>query len=248
VDSVSETPRVDLRPLWGPAPPWMWIAITLLSLAVVTGLAILAFARNVEPSGGEAVQDVRQLVAELGTLNESLKTTNEILATAIANAAELSNAANVKLEQISTTLTGVDASGAQMRTLMGPQVTRDTRGELQRGQEQLQRSQGVLSQRLEQVLQQQLAALERDLGSGDRRAGTLEGRTGSLEGQIQGLDAEADRTEAKQAEVDALLAELQDARVETRARLTTLAAELRAVRRLQARLQARLDDLNRRNG
>ncbi len=228
-EEVPTTRRRSAR-----APAWAWVAITLTALMLAGSLATLAFARNANPSTPEAVKDAQTLVTELEALNGYLATTNQLLSDAITKSQQLSANAQAKLAGLSSQLGDTDARVGQARSLLGSQLSKTTRSELGKGQEQLQSLRQTLAQRTAGLEQVELGAISRDVAAIGDEVGAATGRGSS---RADSIDARIAALESKQVDNDRIRAVVAQLRVTLQAqreRAQTLAAQLVELRRAAA--------------
>ena len=233
-----------------PAPAWAWVAITLMALLLASGLATLAVARNANPSTPEAVEDAQTLVVELEALNGYLATTNQLLSDAIANAEYLSANVQAELAGLTSQLGDAEAGVGHARSLLGSQLSGTTRAELEKGHEQLQSLQRTLAERSGQLGERQLAAISRDVAAIDSefRVGTnrSSSRSSAIEARIVALESGQAATDELTTQTAQLRAGAEQLRARLRAqreRAQTLAAQLQALKRAQARLRQRVETM-----
>ncbi len=243
------TPRPARRP-----PAWALVAIVLMALLLSIGLASLAVARNADPATPEAVEDVQTLVAELEMLNASLATTNDLMANAISNAAQLSAKAQAKLAGMSVRLADVDVGVGQVRSQLGGELSGPTRSELGDIQAQLQSLQATLAQRSGRLEDQEIerlirnvAAIDKEAGiasnSGSRRAAVIEDDMAALERRLAENDGADDQFAELWASLQAERDRARALRTELRELRRTHAGQLVQLKRALALLQQRVDAL-----
>ena len=247
VESAAEstTPAESATPKRPPArtPGWAWVAITLMSVLLITGAITWAVVRNANPSTPAAVKDMETLTAELTTLNGYLATTNSLMSNAIANSQQLSAKAQAQLASLSTQVDGLDASLGQARSLLGDQLSSSMRSKLAKSQNELQSREAKLAAQTVRLQQQQFSSIRGDVGaignkvgvataSGTQRASAIEAQVTLLQVQLNGLETQVQ--EAMQ---------LRAAEQAERLRADRLEARVRALQQVVARLQKLVDRL-----